>query len=68
MNDAERVIARYERVAPILIVIAVVIGFLVAGGAIMGVPVAIAIGVLLAWMRLKGVSAVREALVSRRSK
>jgi hypothetical protein len=62
MNDAERIIARYERAAPVVIVAAVVITFLVAGGALVAVPVVLLIGVALAWLKLKGAAAVRATL------
>jgi hypothetical protein len=65
MNDAQRVVEKYERIAPIVILTAIVGGFLIAGGNLVAVPIVGALGVLIAIIRIKGVRATREALLRR---
>jgi hypothetical protein len=50
-GEFERV---YRRLAPPLILVAILVGFLIAGGKLIGIPVVLAIAGLYLWLRLRG--------------
>lgn len=60
MNEADKQFERYLRVAPLITVIGILIGFLFAGGKAVAIPFVIALGLLIGWLQVKGVRVIRD--------